>query len=91
MYQSIPNVSRFRIMSMGGSTCYTFHHDPSMRYHYVIETNKDCLFLFPEDASMFHIPCDKNLYLVDTRKKHSFINGSRSRRIHLILNDISSL
>lgn len=91
MYQAIPNVGRFRIMTMDSSKCYTFHKDLSMRYHYAIQTNLDCLFLFPHHRLFYHIPCDKNLYLVDTRKKHSFINGSRTRRIHLVLNDLSFL
>jgi hypothetical protein len=91
MYQSIPNIGRFRIMTMDGPKCYTIHGDLSMRYHYVIDTNPDCLFLFPKDASFYHIPCDGNLYIVDTRKKHTFVNGSRNRRIHLVLDDLSSL
>jgi len=91
MYQTIPNIGRFRIMTMDGPKCYTIHGDLSMRYHYVIETNPDCIFLFPQNESFYHIPCDQNLYLVDTRKKHTFINGSRSRRIHLVMDDLSTL
>jgi hypothetical protein len=91
MFTTIRSIGRFRIMTMDGPGCYTFHRDQSMRYHYVIDTNPDCLFLFPDQASYFHIPCDQNLYIVDTRKKHSFINGSRTRRIHLVLNDLITL
>lgn len=91
MYQSIPSISRFRIMTMDGPVCYTFHKDLSMRYHYVIKTNPNNLFLFPDHKLFYHIPCDQRLYIVDTREKHSFINGGRIRRIHLVLNDLSSL
>ena len=91
VYKSIPNLGRFRIMTMDGPKCYTLHKDLSKRYHYVIETNLNCLFLFPDQNQMFHIPCDKNLYLVDTRYRHTFVNGSRSRRIHLVMDDLSSL
>ena len=91
MYQSVPNVGRFRIMTMDGPKCYTLHRDLSKRYHFVIETNQNCLFLFPGVKQMFHLPCDKNLYLVDTRYKHTFVNGSRERRIHIVMDDLSTL
>lgn len=91
MYKAVPNIGRFRIMTMDGPKCYTLHRDFSMRYHYVIETNPDCLFLFPGVNQMFNIPCDKNLYLVDTRFKHTFVNGSRKRRIHIVMDDLTSL
>lgn len=91
IYRSIPNIGRFRIMTMAGPKCYTIHNDITQRYHYVIETNKDCLFLFPSIRQQFHIPADGNLYKVDTRYRHTFVNGSWGRRIHLVLDDIAPL
>ena len=91
MYKSMPNIGRFRIMTMDGPKCYTSHRDLSKRYHFVIETNPDCLFLFPGIKQMHHIPMDGNLYIVDTRYKHTFVNGSRKRRIHVVMDDLSSL
>jgi len=91
MYRAVPNIGRFRIMTMDGPKCYTLHRDLSKRYHYVIETNPDCLFLFPGVQQMFHIPEDSNLYIVDTRYKHTFVNGSRKRRIHIVMDDLSTL
>jgi hypothetical protein len=91
MYKSLPNLGRCRIMTMYGPKCYTFHRDMSKRYHYVIETNLNCLFLFPQRNAQYHIPADKTLYIVDTRYRHSFINGSRERRIHLVFDDLSTL
>jgi len=91
MYQSLENIGRFRIMTMMGPVCYTIHNDLTRRYHYVIETNPDCIFLFPGLRQQFHIPCDQHLYLVDTRFRHTFVNGSRQRRIHLVLDDLSTL
>lgn len=91
IYQSVPEIGRFRIMTMDGPKCYTLHRDLSKRYHYVIDTNPNCLFLFPETNTMFHIPCDQSLYIVDTRQQHTFVNGSRKRRIHLVMDDLSSL
>ena len=91
LYKSVSNVGRFRIMTMYGPSCYTIHRDLSMRYHYVIETHPDCLFLFPENGKQIHIPCDQRLYLLDTRLRHTFVNGSKNRRIHLVLDDLESL
>jgi len=91
MYKSVPNIGRFRIMTMSGPKCYSIHRDLTKRYHYVIETNLDCLFLFPGIKQQIHIPRDGNLYLVDTRYKHTFVNGSKKRRIHLVMDDLSTL
>jgi hypothetical protein len=91
VYKAIPDIGRFRIMTMNGPMCYTIHADLSKRYHYVIETNPRCLFLFPDFNEMIHIPQDKNLYIIDTRFNHTFVNGSRDRRIHLVMDDLSTL
>jgi hypothetical protein len=91
MYKTIPNIGRFRIMTLDGPKCYTAHRDLSKRYHFVIETNPDCLFLFPTLKEVKHIPADKNLYIVDTRYKHTFVNGSRKRRIHIVMDDLNTL
>lgn len=91
IYTSIPNIGRFRIMTMEGPKCYSIHKDLTKRYHFVIETNKDCLFLFPLLRQQYHIPADGNLYFVDTRYRHTFVNGSWGRRIHLVLDDIAPL
>lgn len=91
LYSMLPNIGRFRIMTMMGPNCYTIHKDITQRYHFVIETNRDCLFLFPSLKQQHHIPADGNLYKIDTRYKHTFVNGSRGRRIHLVLDDIAPL
>ncbi|HEY6437707.1 MAG TPA: aspartyl/asparaginyl beta-hydroxylase domain-containing protein, partial [Ignavibacteriaceae bacterium] len=91
IYNTISGIGRFRIMNMNGPSCYTIHRDKTKRYHYVIETNSNCMFLFPGLKQQFYIPKDENLYLVDTRYRHTFVNGSRERRIHLVMDDISSL
>lgn len=91
VYKSVPDIGRFRIMTMDGPKCYTIHKDLSKRYHYVIETNPECLFLFPGINEMIHIPQDGNLYIVNTLYRHTFVNGSRKRRIHLVMDDLSTL
>jgi hypothetical protein len=91
IYKSIPHIGRFRIMTMTGPSCYTIHKDLTKRYHYVVETNENCLFLFPRNKVQVHIPQDGNLYLLDTRFPHTFVNGSFHKRTHLVFDDISSL
>jgi hypothetical protein len=91
IYRNLPSIGRFRIMTMHGPCCYTIHKDLSKRYHYVVETNVNCIFLFPTIKQQVHIPCDGNLYLLETRLPHTFVNGSRETRIHLVLDDLSTL
>jgi hypothetical protein len=91
MYKSIPHIGRFRIMTLVGPSCYTIHKDLSRRYHYAVETNENCIFLFPQNNVQVHIPQDGNLYLLDTRYPHTFVNGSRFTRTHLVFDDLSSL
>lgn len=91
IYKSIPDLGRFRIMTMSGPSCYSVHRDLTKRYHYVLETNKNCYFLFPELKEFVHVPLDKNLYLVNTLQYHTFLNGSKERRIHLVFDDLSTL
>ena len=91
IHKQVPNIGRFRIMSMPGPSCYSIHRDQSKRYHIAVETNKNCLFLFPGLNTNFFIPADGNMYSLDTRQKHTFLNGSKTHRVHLVLDDISTL
>lgn len=91
MYKSLPDIGRVRIMVMDGPKCYSIHRDLTTRFHYVLETNKDCFFIFPELGRQEHIPCDHSLYMIDTRHRHTFVNGSKKRRVHLVLDDLSTL
>ena len=85
MYKSMPNIGRFRIMTMSGPSTYYAHSDISQRLHYAVETNKDCIFLFPEIKQQLFIPQDGFVYQVDTRHRHTFVNASKATRIHLLL------
>jgi hypothetical protein len=91
IYKSIPNIGRFRIMNMPGPSAYSIHKDQTRRYHLAVETNSDCLFLFPTIKEMYNIPADGNVYLLDTRITHTFLNGSKGMRTHLVFDDISTL
>jgi hypothetical protein len=76
---------RFRIMTMSGPSTYYAHSDISQRLHYAVETNKDCIFLFPEIQQQLFIPQDGFVYQIDTRHRHTFVNASKITRIHLLL------
>jgi hypothetical protein len=91
VYKSIPNIGRFRIMNLEGPKCYTIHKDFSKRYHYVVDTNPNCMFIFPGLDKIVRVPFDASLHLLDTRYSHTFVNGSRLRRVHLVMDDLTSL
>lgn len=89
MFCDLGQVGRFRIMEMKGPKCYTVHTDMNPRFHYVISTDPECFFVFPDNNEIVKIPCDETIYRVDTTKKHTFVNGSRNTRIHLVIDDLS--
>jgi len=73
---------RTRLMKMTEKTCYTYHWDPSKRMHIPLVTNDDCFFVIEDQVSRY--PADGSHYLVDTTKKHTFVNASRFERIHIV-------
>lgn len=89
MYKDIGNVGRMRIMSMQGPKTYTVHRDFNIRYHFVVHTNPHCFFVFPDLNQICRIPNNGYVYEVDTTQYHTFVNGSRENRIHIVMDDIS--
>jgi hypothetical protein len=81
------NVStyRTRIMLSRPKTCYSIHNDYSPRLHLPLVTNDQCYFLFTNPEKMIHMPADGKTYWVDTREYHTFLNGSTSNRLHLVM------
>lgn len=73
---------RTRVMRMEHKTCYTYHKDPTQRLHIPLITNDDC-FMIIEDK-VYRYPADGSYYLIDTTKKHTFVNASFDCRIHLV-------
>lgn len=80
-------VHRTRIMCSREKSSYSIHKDLSPRLHLPLVTNQQCFFLFaePDNTSLHHMPADGTTTWVDTRKLHSFINGSTERRLHLVM------
>ena len=78
-------VYRTRIMLAREKSSYSIHRDYSPRLHLPLVTNPQALFLFTEPVSLHHMPADGSTYWVDTRKQHTFINGSTEDRLHLVM------
>jgi len=76
------SLCRTRWMWVNGYSCYSIHQDVTPRIHIPLITNQSCLFLFPPDKT-FHLSRD-NIYSVDTRQFHTFINCSDNPRLHLV-------
>jgi hypothetical protein len=77
-------VVRLRLMLVNPKTCYSIHSDPYPRIHLPIITNPQCLMCFTEEMVMRNLAADGTSYLVDTTKKHTFINCSEESRVHLV-------
>jgi len=73
---------RSRVMKMKFKSCYTYHQDPTQRIHIPLITNENCFMII--DDELFRYPADGNYYIVDTTKKHTFVNASLQERIHIV-------
>lgn len=78
-------VYRARIMLAREKGCYSIHQDFSPRLHLPLVTNKQCNFLLTDPLQMFHLPADGTTTWVDTRRPHTFMNGSTHKRLHLVM------
>lgn len=85
VYHSLPYaVGRMRIMRIEGRRCYSVHRDSSMRIHLPLVTNPEALMLFPDDGLIVHLPADGRIFLTDTTRRHSAMNGGLMPRYHLL-------
>lgn len=73
---------RTRLMRMPPKTCYTYHKDPTKRMHIPLVTNENCFFVL--DDEVVRLPADGSNYLIDTTKKHTFVNASFEYRLHIM-------
>ena len=76
------NMVRSRIMTMSSKTCYSYHWDLSSRIHLPLVANEDCFFVIED--KVYRTPADGSVYRVDTTKKHTFVNASFEKRIHIM-------
>ena len=73
---------RTRIMKMASKYCYSYHWDRTQRVHIPLITNENCFFVIEDEV--VRTPADGNHYLIDTRKKHTFVNASFEDRWHIV-------
>ena len=78
-------VYRTRLMLTKPKFVYSIHRDYSPRLHLPLITNPQCYFLFKDPAEFIHMPADGRTYWIDTRKEHTFMNGSIENRFHLVM------
>lgn len=78
------NGFRTRIMLMPPRQCYSIHSDPTARLHIPIVTNDQCWMIWPRHDTCRQL--QPNLvHWTDTRKPHTFVNGSTTDRIHIVM------
>ncbi len=73
---------RSRLMNMKPKTCYSYHWDPTKRMHIPLLTNENNFFVIDDEISRY--PADGSHYLIDTTKKHTFVNASFESRLHIV-------
>lgn len=73
---------RSRLMRIRPKTCYSYHWDLTKRMHIPLITNDDNFFVIDDVVSRY--PADGSYYLVDTTKKHTFVNASFESRLHIV-------
>ena len=73
---------RTRLMNMKPKTCYSYHWDPTKRMHIPLLTNENNFFVIDDEISRY--PADCSYYLIDTTKKHTFVNASFENRLHIV-------
>lgn len=76
---------RTRIMILPPRKCYSVHKDLGYRIHIPIVTNHQNWMIWPEENTCVQLSTG-NIYLTNTIKTHTFINGdSHINRIHIVM------
>jgi hypothetical protein len=76
------NLLRTRLMWVGPYACYSMHRDETPRIHVPLITNPECYFVF--HAGELSNLTTNNVWWVDTRLRHTFMNCSDQHRLHLV-------
>jgi hypothetical protein len=80
-------IGRVRLMHLAPKACYSMHRDPTVRYHFVLRTNPQAFLIF-EEGRVVSLPANGEVVWVDTRHRHTAINGGEDSRIHLVMSEI---
>lgn len=83
-------IGRVRFLRRAPNSCYSVHADDGKRLHMAVYTNPQALIFVEVDGSpntftAHHIPSNGRMYLVDTTRRHTFMNGGPTERIHLMM------
>jgi hypothetical protein len=76
------DLKRTRLMWVYPFACYRMHVDMTPRIHIPLITNPECYFVF-KNGIIQHLEMG-SAYWVDTRLRHTFINCSEHKRLHLV-------
>lgn len=76
------NIVRTRLMWVNPYACYSMHQDQTPRLHIPLITNSNCYFVF-KHAKPVNLAIG-NIYRVETRVPHTFINCSEFPRLHFV-------
>jgi len=74
---------RSRLLTRSSGTCYQWHNDDTFRIHIPVVSDLGNWFAFKEGLHRLELGY---VYLVNTTMKHSFFNGSKTDRIHIVGN-----
>jgi|TARA_R110000851_G_scaffold49490_1_gene119060 hypothetical protein len=74
---------RSRFLTRKSGTCYQWHNDNDYRLHIPIYSDPGNYFAFEKGIERLE---PGYVYMVNTTKKHSFFNGSKTDRIHIVGN-----
>ena len=86
------NLVSTRLLWKTSERCYKVHVDPMVSFHIPLITDEHNFFYFPRYKRGFTL--EKNeIYIVDTRENHTFVNASHwgLKRIHLMASLADSL
>ena len=77
-------IGRLRYMVMDPKTCLTYHTDPYdvMRLHIPIITSDGAMFI--NDRQVDVMDQVGSVYKFNSTVKHTAVNASRERRVHLV-------
>ena len=76
------NLYRTRLLRLKPQRNYTYHHDPTKRWHLPLISNYECFFIIDDEVHKF--PADGRCHIIDTTKEHTAINASKHDRIHIV-------
>ena len=76
------NLLRTRLMWVSPYSCYSMHRDETPRIHIPLITNPECYFVFQK--GIISNLKQGNVWWVDTRMLHTFMNCSDLPRLHLV-------